>query len=31
MAMFKRGKIKLLPSRVKTRRQVNNIFKRIKG
>jgi heterodisulfide reductase subunit C len=30
MAMFKRGKIKLLPPRVKAGRQVKNIFKRVK-
>jgi heterodisulfide reductase subunit C len=28
--MLKRGKIKILPSRVRTRRQVNNIFKKVK-
>ncbi len=30
MAMFKRGKIKLLPPRVKAGRQVKNIFKKVK-
>jgi len=31
LAMFKRGKIKLLPPRVKGRRRVQDIFKRMKG
>ena len=30
MAMFKRGKIKLLPPRVRAGRQVKNIFKKVK-
>jgi heterodisulfide reductase subunit C len=30
MAMFRRGKIKLLPPRVRTGRQVKNIFRKVK-
>jgi heterodisulfide reductase subunit C len=31
MAMFKRGKIKILPPRVRARRQVKDIFKKVRG
>ncbi len=31
IAMFKRGKIKLLPPRVRARRQVKNIFKKVRS